>query len=409
MAPQRLRNFFWVSIAALVAGGCHFGGSKEDTVFAPPAKPYAPASDSSNAYDAYALAGLDAEAKGGKALTRVSFFPGEKKKAMADIASAVTKVLLASKNKCDFKFEAHEPFTLADYQSGWRLIGRAILWHVETACEAGDFDKAVSYAVGGTRFGFGLTGGGATDTSLGLAIADELRRAIAPNLAKMSVTQLDRLAHGMKVALEDKPAISTAITNEQSNCMLLLQALQEAAKGGKLKAMQENFGPDSNEAIQRLGEIAGNDSKRRAYFEGLNEATSKEAKAVLGDAEIPASQWDLEPSKPTADWRKLAKQVYGTMRPMLVINNATIARTRLLVLYAEVTRIWRRSKSYPANIDSFAAPLTTDPYSGKPFIYFQNPAEFKIYSVGMNGLDDGGKTDATFTTPDLRLEIPNPL
>ncbi len=378
-------------------------------MFAPTPKAYIPTSESSNAYDAYALAASDAETKGGKALTRVSFYPGEKKKLMADINSAVTKVLTASKKKCDFKFEAHEPFTLAPYQSGWRLIGRVILWHVEMACEAGDFDKAVSYAVGGTRFGFGLTGGGATDASLGLAIADELRQAIAPYLVKMSPAQLDRLGHGMKVALEDKPPVTTALTNEQGNCMLTLQALQESAKAGKLKEMRLNFGPDSNEAIQRLEEIAGNDSKRRAYFDGLSDATTKEAKSVIADADIPAIQWDLEPPKYTADWRKLAKQVYGTLRPLLVIDTATVARTRLLVLYAEVTRIWTRTKAYPDSLDKFVAPLTTDPYSGKPFIYFHNPAVLRIYSVGMNGIDDGGKTDPTFTTPDLRLEIPNSL
>ena len=406
MAPLRLQAIIWVSITAFVAGGCH-RGSADDTPVATDPKTYIPSEASPNAFDAYALAALDAEAKGGKALSRVSFYPGEKKKAAEEIASAVSKVIAASKSPCEFKFTPHKPFQLVPYQMGWRLIGHVIVWQVESDCTAGDFDKAVTAAIAGTRFGFGLTGGGATDASLGLAIADEIRRAIAPSLIKMSAVQLDRLGRGMKSALESKPPISTAVTNEEGNTMLMIKALEDAAKSDQLKVMRTNFGPDSNEAIQRLDEIAGNDNKRHAYFGSLTSAAKDETKAVIADSESPASKWDLDPPKIDAPWRKLAKQVYGAARPLLAINDATVARTRLLVLYAEVTRIWLRTKEYPAKLTGFSEPLTTDPYSGKPFIYFKDPAQFKIYSVGMNGLDDGGDTDDTFTKPDLRLELPN--
>ena len=45
-----------------------------------------------------------------------------------------------------------------------------------------------------------------------------------------------------------------------------------------------------------------------------------------------------------------------------------------------------------------------DPYSGKPFVYAVSKDRFLLYSVGSNGIDDGGNTDETFSAPDLTLE-----
>ena len=82
-----------------------------------------------------------------------------------------------------------------------------------------------------------------------------------------------------------------------------------------------------------------------------------------------------------------------------------MARTRLLILYAEVFRFNKNGKPFPRSLAAFSPELTIDPYSGAPLIYSADTAQFSIYSVGSNGQDDGGDTDATFTKPDLKLEI----
>ena len=406
MALRRLRALIWVAATVAAGGGCRSGNPEVYPSWTAEPVPYTPREDSANAFDAYALAAVDAEAKGGVSINRVSFFPGQKKDAALAIKSEVDKVLSASKQPCEFKFVAHKPFQPVQYQRGWRLIGRVILWKVEDACEAADYDTAVRFAVAGTRFGFGLTGGGATDASLGLAIADDLRKAIAPSLAKMSAAQLDHLGQGIKAALDAKPAISASIIHERENSYLMIQYLQDAMRSDKLKDVISNLGPDVNEPMSYLGGIADNPSKRTAYFDELAKAAAAETASLEQESEIAASARKHERPKYDEHWRKLAKHIFGSARPLLGINDATMARTRLLVLYAQVTRIGLQHKPFPQDLSAFTPALIIDPYSGAPFIYHADPAEFSIYSVGSNGQDDGGDTDSSFTKPDLRLEIP---
>lgn len=46
--------------------------------------------------------------------------------------------------------------------------------------------------------------------------------------------------------------------------------------------------------------------------------------------------------------------------------------------------------SYPPALDAIGGSDIIDPLSGKPFIYRVNDGEFELYSVGPNGIDDGG-------------------
>jgi hypothetical protein len=272
---------------------------------------------------------------------------------------------------------------------------------------ASDFDKAISSAIVATKFGFDLSGGGATDASLGLSIADDIRKAIAPYLVKMSAVQLDRLAKGMKSDLDAKPPIINAVKNEEENVLQAIQYLQDALKGGTLKTVQDNLGPDVNEAIRYLVDLNGNTRKRTTYFEGLAKAADIEFAEVSQDCDLPTVSRPKPNTKIDAPWKKLAKYIYGAARPLLDINDATVARTRMLILYAEIDRMGLQNKGYPQKLDGFTKALTIDPYSGAEFPYHSDQAEFSLYSVGKNGRDDGGDSDATFSQPDLRLECPS--
>jgi hypothetical protein len=223
----------------------------------------------------------------------------------------------------------------------------------------------------------------------------------------MSALQLDRLANGIKGDLDAKPPIVNAVKNEQENVLQAIQFLQDAMRGGTLKTVQDNLGPDVNEAIRYVEDLNGNARKRTAYFEGLAKAADIEYAQVSQDCDQPASGRSKPNTKIDAPWKKLAKHIFGAARPLLDINDATVARTKLLILYAEIDRLGLRNKAYPADLSGFTKSLTIDPYSGAPFPYHADQAEFSLYSVGANGRDDGGDSDSTFTKPDLKLECPS--
>ncbi|HVC99242.1 MAG TPA: hypothetical protein VND64_36595 [Pirellulales bacterium] len=49
-----------------------------------------------------------------------------------------------------------------------------------------------------------------------------------------------------------------------------------------------------------------------------------------------------------------------------------------------------------------------DPFSGRPLVYRTEPTGYVLYSVGQNGLDDGGQRGTSFTDGDLFLDPASP-
>jgi hypothetical protein len=407
MRKPRTGHLVFAVAVSLSALGCHGRDTAPYPTWAPTPTPYAPQAQSGNAFDGYALAALSVEATGGKHLTRVSFYPDQKKAAMAVCEPAIAQIARASQLPCDFRFVPRTPFSAAPYQQGWRLIGRSLRWKIEGKASARDFDGAITYALLATRFGFDLTGGGATDASLGYVIADDARTAIAPWLTKMGAAQLERLSKGVSEALARKPGVRRAIEHESENIRLAVQTLQDAFQKDDFKAISENLGPDSREAINYLQGLRDKDDKRVAFFNGFAAEGDAEIKYLTQSAGLPAAKRPKEPKFEESverPWKRFAHHFFMTGRPLLEMDDRSLARTRLLVLNADLVRIGKVVKSYPRDLRSFPVEIKTDPYSGDPFLYRQDGAQYEIYSVGANLRDDAGDTDETFTTPDLKLE-----
>ena len=392
---------------SLVLSGCHGGDGEKEPNWATDQPAYTPRDGSENAFDGYALAALDAESRARSNLDRVSYFPDQKSAMCKLLAPCIKRVAQASKHNSEFKFVPHRPFRAASFQAGWRLMGRVFQWNTETACLAGDYDTAISQVTIGTKFAFDLTGGGATDASLGLSIANDLRRAISSQLNKLSPTQLDRLARGIKNAMVSKPGIADTLKNEHQNMLLSLQTVYDALKSDDLKSLVKQMGPDVNEAVRHLEDLRSNDKKRSEFLTELTTACEDEFKAVQEDIGKPYPERSKPPTELKNQWKKLPKHILGTIRPLVQMDDATVARTKLLVLYAEIIKLGKEHKPYPDSLSVFTKELTVDPFSNAPFLYHADQAEFLLYSVGANGRDDGGDTDETFTSPDLRLEVSN--
>ena len=150
------------------------------------------------------------------------------------------------------------------------LAFAALVWQVQNAVSLDDYAKAVKAVVVATKFGFDLCGGSAGDASLGLSIADDARRAIAPALSRMQTTQLAALAEGLQNALHGKPALSVTIENEGRNMMAAVQYVQDAYRTGDYGELDKNLGSDIHNATDYLKEMKRNDGAERvAYFRGF--------------------------------------------------------------------------------------------------------------------------------------------
>jgi hypothetical protein len=405
------RKIFSLGFIIIVCSGCHSGPPPEfpdwATRFAQPsAKP-----ESGTAFAEYCRAAEEAEREGGKYLDMVSFFPGQRKSAMEKTARALGLLESASGRKCDFDFQATGPFKAPPYQRGWRLLGRDLVWKIQQAIQEQKYGEAVAAANVATKFGFDISGGGATDASLGFAIVNEARQAIAPALNHMDAGQLSSLAAGVSRALENKPDLKTTIDHERANMLLGVQAIQDAYRSNNFDNVTRTLGPDMRSAIDFLNDLHRKDTtKRPQYFASFASEAESEVQWMETVADEPVAERTAHPEprlKGDRPWRKFAKNFFTSVGPLLKMNDDTLARTRLLILNASILEQVKSRGAAPKDLSEFPAELKTDPFTGKPFIYGADGADYHVYSVGANLRDDGGETDETYTQPDLKIESGN--
>ena len=399
---------YTLALLSLIVG-CNHGEVPPYPSYAPPVQTYQPVASSENGFDTYALVAKELETLDRKSVSRVAFHPQQRKNALASVAPLLPKIRAATQKPFSFKFVPRTPFGAAPYQSSWRLIGRAMAWQVEDAVAAGQWDTAIDGVVTATRFGFDLTGGAATEGSLGFSIVDDVRRAIAPSLDKLSVVQLHRLTEGLKLALRRKPHLSLALEHERMIALSGLQSIQDDYREGQFKDLDRNLGPDGSDAVTYLKSLTPSDRKRVTYFDSFHSYIEAESAYAAAIAPLPASERTKIPAPiipKNSAWHRIAKYLTRGSLVLIEMNDATVARTRLLVIESELTRQRKLKMTMPANLSGFSGTLATDPYSGHKFGYRHMDTEYQVYSVGPNLTDDDGQTDADYANPDLVLEKP---
>lgn len=400
------RKPYLIAFWAVLLTGC---GGKE-----PPAYPVwsvqqtSPVTQlgSQNGFGKYVRAAEAAETVQPKYLNKTFFTPEPRQVVSKAISKALDDVVAGAKKHCQFEFVPTPPFDPPSHQKGWRLLGRGLVWKIEDACEAGDFDKAIIYLTVATKFGFDLCGGGATDASLGLAIADDARKAFVPYIGRLQNAQLAKLAAGLTYALKNKPSLEITIANEERNMMAAVQYVQESYRLNKTNELQKNLGIWVKPAVKYLEEMRPKDrEKRPAYFEGLAKDAKDEIAYCTKQAKLFGSFRQEPDDKEQKPWWRFSYAFFRTIRPLIDMTDVTVARTRLLIIQATLQQRPRLGKAAPATLDGFKKLISTDPFTGKPFIYHADGSDFDVYSVGSNFTDDGGETDDAFLTPDLRTEI----
>lgn len=393
---------FW----AILLSGCR--GSE------PPAYPVWSVQQSSpvsqpgshNGFALYVQAAQSAETVDQRYLTKTSFTPDPRRLALKSIEKALDSVVSGAKKQCQFEFVPTPPFQAPPFQKGWRLLGRGLVWKIEDACEAGDYDKAIRYLTVATKFGFDLCGGGATDASLGLAIADDARKAFVPYMGKLQNAQLIKLANGLSYALKNKPPMETTIANEERNMMAAIQYIQECYRSQKTDELLQNLGIWVKPATKYLEEMRRKDrEKRPAYFNGLAEDAKGEIALCTKLSAEPAELRKLPKNDNKEPWWRFNVAFFRTLRPLLDMNDITLARTRLFILQATLQPYARVGKAVPQKLEKVSQLAFVDPFTGRPFVYRAEGSDFDVYSVGSNFSDDGGETDDAYLAPDLRTEI----
>lgn len=392
----------------LFVGACWIAGCS-----APPTPPYPKwtepdvRSEPTGAFAAYLQAADDAERIAGKEANRVSYTPGMKQDLIQRLAPALSTVSQA-RGGVEFVFESRDPFEDPPHHKGWWMIGQAFAWRIERQIINENYDGAISDAITATQFGFGLTGGSAIDASLGYSIVDLARRAIAPALPKLGAAQLQALASGIQSAHAGRPSMSAVVQHERLNMLRAVQKVQDLYRDKDLKLLTDKLGTDVADAVTYLEQLRPKDaSKRPSYFQGFADEAETQCKWLARLAPLSAEMRAREPEPELASerpWRRFARYFFGALSPLFQMRDASLARTRLLVLEALVLKQVKMAGAAPKDLSAYPESITADPFSGRGMIYRAEGADYRLYSVGEDLKDDGGETNERFESPDMKLE-----
>lgn len=386
-------------LAALFLVGCAEKSPPPYTTVFMEEKPYVPKQGSDNAYDAYLSAAREAAELVPAGERRRSFTAGFKSKTVATLEPVLESVSRATRSRCEFVYQAHPPFAVNTVRQDWFLIGRALAWKVEALMEAGEVDSAVDWALVGVRFGCDLSQGDVEDATVGYGVVSEIRQALRAKQEQLATGQLQKLSQGIVDALGRIGSADEVIDNQEKSMLAAVQAVQDAYRLKETSKLEDMLFKDSRDAVAFLRALKEQD--RPAYFAGFEaEARETAAYAKAQATKTPQNrQQQAFPEKQSRPWKRFSQHFFSPVFAYLDLRDKFLAMTRLWAIDARCRSAALKGAA-PASISDWG-PAAIDPYSGKPFVYYAAGADYKVYSVGRDGRDDGGHSDDGYQ-PDMR-------
>jgi len=339
--------------------------------------------------------------------TRTAFFDKEKKQANAIIGSNKSSLIGLVGAKIEFQYQ---PVGLGEpplYLRGVRLIGESMLWDMEDAIAAQQPDLAIQRCGQLTRLGSQLLGGGAYEASLGISLMDRARATLAPELGQLGAGQLGVLAKLISGSISGRPALTDCLENETSNMLLALQQAQDLAKTRDFKKLEDKLGKSTHDEVALLDSVSRDLSKVASVFDWIGEDIQARGKWHVDQMRKPNSDVSPPALKSRKNWRVMYRYFASNLDSLAPYVKKCAARTQLFMLECYLRQKVKLKTPLPTSLDVFSTQAVRDPFTGKPFYFKSGAGEFKVYSAGSDGIDDGGESNESFDSPDLVLESKN--
>jgi hypothetical protein len=304
-----------------------------------------------------------------------------------------------------------------------REIASALSFRAMLRCGKGKFDDAWADILAIHRLGRLVARGGSIELLVGIAlggIAHQSEQAYIAAAKPDAKTALKCQAD--LLALPPWPTYAEKLTlNERFTTLDVLQSLRrdgtDMMDGGNGKAK-----PTREEIDARMSKLDWDAMFRlnTKWYDRLAAATAKPTRAerVKAAAEVDAElQKLLKSRKELRDIRKLAEQandervrtatseqivavLLGLMAPAVQKMVDAVDRAeqtaRHGVLAFALAAYHADHKRYPASLvdlsPKYLKQVPDDLFSGKPLVYQPTDDGFLLYSVGVNGADDGGRS-----------------
>jgi hypothetical protein len=354
---------------------------------------------------AIAMAPLDKKGKPSNPLTsRTTFFPQQKKDARRIIGNSRAVLLSSIQKGMNW---SHQPVGLDPapaYLRGLRLIGYSILWEIEDSLRTEKYDGAVTGCINAHKVGAALLHGGGFEASLGCYLIDESRKKVLTKIGMFSALQLGNLAQGLQNSWGYRPDLARPIEHEKASMLLALQQAQDLFEAKKLDKLRERIGSSSRETIDLLQSIVDKPAKGKDVFDWVGKDIRARSEWLLKKAKDPRNAGPPPELRERRNWRLLYRYLATNLDSLVPHLLTTSTRTQLFIVECYLRQKVKVKRPLPKVLKAFSPSAVRDPYSGRPFFYKAEGQEFRIYSAGEDGIDNGGETDSAFKAPDMTVE-----
>ncbi|ARU41783.1 hypothetical protein CCB80_11790 [Armatimonadetes bacterium Uphvl-Ar1] len=370
--------------------------------FAETPEPFQPRPNSGNAWDEYFLAANLARRATEKFSNQADLRDVEESSYLSRVQNSISIATRASSLPCNAEFVPHDPFKPRLEHEGLTAIGRGIGIQIKKAASSNSASQAVTPIITAHRIADHLTHGDVQDAMLGYWIASNARQQAAPLLDKLDAGSLTRIGNSILASLDEAAPPSETINNEYKNMLMGVQFVQDAHKTQDYGLLTTAFYKQAAPAIDYLRGLRPQD--RPQFFTDF----AAEAKLFSDQAQSVADQPANERKSITLSgerpWKRFSQHLFEPVLTFLEARDRHIARSRLFALTCLATAAGKTTGKAPLDFTNLPPEASTDPYTGKPFPYQRAEREFKIYSVGPDGRDDGGESRGNGLEPDITIE-----
>ncbi len=259
-----------------------------------------------------------------------------------------------------------------------RELARTEAYFIQAAFLRNQPAEAVERAAALSQFANQISRDGMViDYLVGVAIKSIAIEPVRRNFARITQRQpLERLLRWARQEEQNRPSLVNIMQSEQEYGRAVILV------------MYQNGVPIDPSTIEWWERI-------RILNQLIIKTSVREYEASMERVKAYAAKpfWQQNPADYPRPWHPLNQTIIPVFQSLSERDAELQARTRLLGCAAAV-RLYRiRTGRYPSKLEQLhLGDLIIDPFTGKPFIYRVDARKgFLLYSVGSNGVDDGGR------------------
>lgn len=404
----RLSWMMILGVPILLLSGCSESAPDEVTDLTP--KPRPSMTGDSPSYLEGAAAGRDALlAVPAKLRLHAKHGPSQRREIIDALRAPEAKLEKSLRGPWARTYQAPEVDAISDEVMGWNWLARSLDWQSQEALQQQNWPLAASKSLTAIRFGLRLSTGDCFEAVGGLTTAELHASRLAPQVSQMGPRTLTAVTAGIQEALKGVADPEVTLSNEMDRISVTLQSLQTEYRSDGYRGMLPIIGPSSHDGAAW---IKNNKNKLGWFFRAFrDECDDLSTEYVVA---LSGGEFDPKMYQPRSErwkgvlrpWRDMTPQIMAGHEAYRKAHAGVTTRLRLLAVTCAIEAKLKQEGKVPQNLAFLPAVLRKDPYGEGDFAYRPGEVTYRLWSVGPNGVDDGGLTDPGTVILDMGLRTP---